>query len=398
MAEVSGQLFAHLGDLAPGATATVTMQTMAISPGTLTETASVSQDQYNLDQWAASASTSAQVVESAGTVQFGAGSYELTDQSGVAVIPVVRLYGTSGTITVNYQTVAVNATPGLDFTPVSGTLTLGPGQSSGSIQVPVLDDPYKNHDDFVNVTIADPTGGALLGPITTALLHIQDVDPDVTAPVVTGLALSGSSRAITGLTLSFSAPLDPVYATNAADYHLIKLANGKALPIASITYDPATFSVTIVPQAPLPGSQYVQIQVDGTGPVAIRDLAGNLLDGDSNGVAGSNYVASFAQGRKLKYTDSSGSTVTLQLKGPGYLEQVRDSSGNGVSLNLVGMVPHRTTLQGHIKVRHKKGSGGEAELGTITGLGQFGDVKVLLKTPPFQVAQLPFQRRGRYIL
>ena len=58
MAEVSGQLFAHLGDLAPGATATVTMQTMAISPGTLTETASVSQDQYNLDQWAASASTS----------------------------------------------------------------------------------------------------------------------------------------------------------------------------------------------------------------------------------------------------------------------------------------------------------------------------------------------------
>ena len=133
-------------------------------------------------------------MESAGTVQFGAGSYELTDQSGVAVIPVVRLYGTSGTITVNYQTVAVNATPGLDFTPVSGTLTLGPGQSSGSIQVPVLDDPYKNHDDFVNVTIADPTGGALLGPITTALLHIQDVDPDVTAPVVTGLALSGSSR------------------------------------------------------------------------------------------------------------------------------------------------------------------------------------------------------------
>ena len=145
-----------------------------------------------------------------------------------------------------------------------------------------------------------------------------------------------------------------MYATNAADYHLIKLANGKALPIASITYDPATFSVTIVPQAPLPGSQYVQIQVNGTGPVAIRDLAGNLLDGDSNGVAGSNYVASFAQGRKLKYTDSSGSTVTLQLKGPGYLEQVRDSSGNGVSLNLVGMVPHRTTLQGHIKVRHRR--------------------------------------------
>ena len=30
---------------------------------------------------------------------------------------VVRTDGTQGAVTVNYQTVAVNATPGLDFTP-----------------------------------------------------------------------------------------------------------------------------------------------------------------------------------------------------------------------------------------------------------------------------------------
>jgi hypothetical protein len=60
------------------------------------------------------------------------------------------------------------------------------------------------------------------------------------------------------------------------------------------------------------------------------------------------------------------------------------------------MVPHRTTLSGTLKAR-KHGSG-QTEIGTITGLGQFGQVKVRMKTPPFQVAQMPFQRHGRFVL
>ena len=74
-------------------------------------------------------------------VQFGAAAYEVTDQSGVAVIPVVRLYGRAAPSRSTIRPSPVNATPGLDFTPTSGTMTLGPGQSTGSIQVPVLDDP-----------------------------------------------------------------------------------------------------------------------------------------------------------------------------------------------------------------------------------------------------------------
>ena len=71
----------------------------------------------------------------------------MSDLSGVAVLSVVRLYGASGSITVNYQTIAVDATPGVNYLPTSGTLTLGPGQTSASIQVPVLNDPYENHDN-----------------------------------------------------------------------------------------------------------------------------------------------------------------------------------------------------------------------------------------------------------
>jgi uncharacterized repeat protein (TIGR01451 family) len=393
---VSGQFFARLGDLPAGASATVTVEELATTPGEFTLTATVSETEYNLDLPAASASASAVVLESPGALQFGSGSVVVTDQVGVAVIPVVRLYGASGTVTVQYQTVAENATPGRDFTPLSGTLTLGPGQWSGNVQVPVLDDPYKRQDQIVDVTLSDPGGGAVLGETTTSVLRIQEVDPDLTPPSVSGLSWSGSSREINSLTLTFTAPLDPSYATDADDYHLVTLAGGQPIPIASITYDPTRFTVTIVPQAPIRSGQYSQIRLVGAGPSAIRDLAGNLLDGVDNGVAGSDYVATFAQGTKLKYQDGRRNVVTFSVRGAGYLQQILDSSGDCTVLSVVGMVPHRTTLTGRIKAL--KGGTGQTQIGTITGLGQFGDVKVLLKTPPFRVTQLPFQRRGRYVL
>jgi hypothetical protein len=286
----------------------------------------------------------------------------------------------------------------MDYVPTSGTLTLGPGQTSASIQVPVLDDRYENHNNTVNVVLGSPTGGAVLGGWSTAVLQIVDSDPDVTPPEVTGLSWTGSSKAIASLTLSFSAPLDPTDALDPSNYQIVNLATGGTVPIASVSYNAATESVTVVPASPLPARQYDQIEVVGIGATAVRDLAGNLLDGSGLGMAGSNYVASFAQGTRLQYMDNNGNRVTLKLKGAGYLEQVRDASGEGILLEIVGMVPHRTTLSGTVKAPRKHDVSTGTDLGTITGLGQFGDVRVLLKTPPFRVAQYPFVRRGSGVL
>ena len=80
--------------------------------------------------------------------------------------------------------------------------------------------------------------------------------------------------------MTFSAPLDPSYATDAADYHLVNLKQAaNPIPIASISYDPAKFAVTIVPQAPFPPASTIRSRSSAPGPTAIRDLAGNLLDG-----------------------------------------------------------------------------------------------------------------------
>ena len=226
--------------------------------------------EYNLDAASASATASALVVESPGMVQLGSGVVTVTDQSGVATIPVVRLYGANGTVTVHYQTSPINATPGTDFTPVSGTLTLGPGQWTGSIQVPVLDNPHLNHDTSLTLTIDSPTGGATLGATTIAMVHIQDVNPDNTPPQVAGLTWTGNRRLITSVILQFSEPLDPAHATDPADYHLVLQAGGQAIPISAISYDPSSFTVTLIPQSPIHSGQYVRVEVAGAGRMRSR--------------------------------------------------------------------------------------------------------------------------------
>ena len=82
------------------------------------------------------------VVDRVGTIEFSAAGYAVPENAGSATITVSRVNGARGTVTVDYKTVPINATPGLDYTPVSGTLTFPNGVTSETIVVPVLDNPY----------------------------------------------------------------------------------------------------------------------------------------------------------------------------------------------------------------------------------------------------------------
>jgi uncharacterized repeat protein (TIGR01451 family) len=398
------QLMAYLGSLDSGARASVTVVVTASAPGIITQSATVTSAENQLDSARTSATATVNVQESAGVLQFSATNYAVPETAGFAALNVTRIDGTKGPVTVQFQTSALNATPGLDFTPAFGTLSLADGQSSATIIVPVLSDPWDNQDEYLGVVLSSPGGGALVGSQSTATLRIIDVDPNTTPPEISQLSWSGSSRSITSLSLSFTAPLSPAFAMNPANYQLVAPALGNALiALTPHVSNSPVYSVTLVPAMPLPSGVYYHLQVVGTGPTAIRDIAGNLLDGASTGLAGSNYIASFAQGTRLQYFDGSGNAVTLKLTGPGYMEQVLDATGEGVNLNIVGEAPHRTTLSGRVRAsaaraRKSRARGGTTNLGTITGLGNFGDVRVKLTEPPFFVKQYPFQRKGRGVL
>ena len=80
----------------------------------------------------------------------------------------------------HYATVAVNATPGMDYTPVSGTLTFGDGVTSQNIVVPVLANPYDRTNELVNVVLSDvsPCRHVPRHPELRSTLTIVNTDPN----------------------------------------------------------------------------------------------------------------------------------------------------------------------------------------------------------------------------
>jgi hypothetical protein len=298
---------------------------------------------------------------------------------------------------VHYQTFGGNATPGVDYQPVAGVLTFQSGQTTQMIVVPVLANPHDNHDEFVGLGVDSPTQGAALGSTINAFLVIHDTDPDVTPPVVSSLHGYGSAAAITSFVMTFSEPISFSPAVSASDFQIFDLgtsglagAPGGAVGLAALpAYNPATYSVTLVPALPLAAGHWYRVQASGTGVVPIRDQAGNLLAGDGAGTAGTDYVGLFGRGTTLVYYDRNGDLVTLKVTRGGYLDEVRDASGEGEVLRVQGAVYHKSILSGSV-VRSMGRGNGRTSLGTIEGLGQFGDIRVKLTSPPFTVRQYPF--------
>jgi hypothetical protein len=135
-------------------------------------------------------------------LQFSAGQYSGTEGEGKGGVPitVVRSGDTSGTVAVDFGIGGGTATNGVSFdlgTPgrlrpqrdyqsAAGTLVFSPGETSKVFRVFIVDDDAIEPDETVNLTLRNATGGALLGPASTAVFTIHDNDPNVSFAVSSG--------------------------------------------------------------------------------------------------------------------------------------------------------------------------------------------------------------------
>ena len=146
--------------------------------------------------------------------------------------------------------------------------------------------------------------------------------------------------------------------------------------------------MALTPAQPLPANRFFHLWINGGTPGGVEDLGDNMLAGDGS-TAGTSYTAMLARGTSLKYYTPAGDQVSLKITGGGIIDDLLSGSGQGVKLSVVGEVPHHTVLSG--RVRKVRGGTGQAYLGsTIWGLGKFGDVRVKMSSPPFQIGQYPF--------
>src|SRR5262245_8719553 len=110
------------------------------------------------------------------TLQFATTAQTVAEDAGAALITVQRLNDRSLAVTVDYATGDGTATNGLKYTAVSGTLAFGPGETNKSITVPILNDGFVEGAKNFRVLLSNPTGGAVLGTRTAAIVSITDDD------------------------------------------------------------------------------------------------------------------------------------------------------------------------------------------------------------------------------
>ncbi|MGQ0529472.1 MAG: Calx-beta domain-containing protein, partial [Panacagrimonas sp.] len=112
-----------------------------------------------------------------GTLRFTDARYAVNENGTLATISVVREGGTNGPVAVNYATSDGTATSPADYTASSGTLRWADAETgSKSFTVMILDDSSNEADETVNLTLSNPTGGAMLGSPAAAILTIADND------------------------------------------------------------------------------------------------------------------------------------------------------------------------------------------------------------------------------
>lgn len=113
---------------------------------------------------------------------FSSTNYFNEENGGSAVVTVNRLGSSAGRVWVKYTTTTnasggVLAQPGLNYTPVSGTLTFESGQTSKNFLVPILDNTLVEPDKVFGLSLSNPGGpGAKLGTVTNSVVTIVDND------------------------------------------------------------------------------------------------------------------------------------------------------------------------------------------------------------------------------
>jgi len=126
----------------------------------------------------------------------------LTEGTGTtgpsATFTVTRFGPTGAPATVNYATAGL--TPGTDYTPVSGTLTFAPGETTKTVTVPVIADSITEPVETFFLDLSSPTNASLIRTRGNASL----VDDDQSFVGVTGVTVvegdAGTQNALVTLT------------------------------------------------------------------------------------------------------------------------------------------------------------------------------------------------------
>lgn len=112
-----------------------------------------------------------------GDLQFSNAVYSQSENGGALSVTVSRTSGSAGAVTVDYASLDGTAVAGEDYQAATGTISFADGETSQMLTVVLTDDSVYEGDEVFTLLLSNPTGGALLGTPTSAVVTIVDNEP-----------------------------------------------------------------------------------------------------------------------------------------------------------------------------------------------------------------------------
>ncbi|NJN12496.1 MAG: hypothetical protein HC815_32880, partial [Richelia sp. RM1_1_1] len=108
---------------------------------------------------------------------FGANEFSIgEDGTPIDTVTVVRTGNAQGSVSVSITLTDNTATSPADYENTSIVVNFADGETSKTVEIPIVDDTVKENDETISLTLNNPTGGATIGTRSTATLIIKDND------------------------------------------------------------------------------------------------------------------------------------------------------------------------------------------------------------------------------
>ncbi len=112
-----------------------------------------------------------------GTIQFNNSTYSINENgTPVTAVTLTRSNGSDGAVSVRINLTNGTATAPSDYNNTQVTVNFANGETSKTVNIPIVNDTQFEPDETVNLSLSNPTGGATLGTQTTAVLTIINDD------------------------------------------------------------------------------------------------------------------------------------------------------------------------------------------------------------------------------
>ena len=121
------------------------------------------------------------VTFAAGNLQFSVSSLQVIEDLNLLNVTVLRKGGSTGSLSVDYETIDGTATAGQDYKATSGTLIFNDGETSTDIQIPILNDAVTESPETFTVVLRNSSNLEALGVPNTLVVTIQD---RITIPII----------------------------------------------------------------------------------------------------------------------------------------------------------------------------------------------------------------------